>query len=474
MARPYQGYAFDYNSQDLSQQQPDQVPVSTAEYGQLIAAQSFQQQPQNHYIHSPEQTTQPYPQHGMAAVLPSQIPAPEAAYGVEQAHMMPMSRRVSHAGQVYGSPHESMQSQLAYQQQQQQQQQQSQQQHSSARKRSHAEYAYDSGYEMHQMHAPSVSQSVQVPVEMAPHGPHPQMQAQAYGYSSSLSPVHSPSSHSMSHHHHRLPNQPPPSKFHRTGYGEELYAADEHGPPSVVGQPGMPEPAAKPKGPKLKFTPEDDALLVELKETKNLTWKQIADFFPGRSSGTLQVRYCTKLKAKTMVWTDDMVSSRERSVGKVDQMQFTDISSQLDRLRQSLDEYEHDRWRIVSGKVGNGFSAAACKEKIDELNGVPIERRSPIADDQLDSISASAIEDDGSQGFVDKYENSLSVHSQGYESALPPPPQPHAEHQPPYESALPQQPPIMDHHHMSEHQHAYESAHHHHPHMPDHRISEVV
>lgn len=70
----------------------------------------------------------------------------------------------------------------------------------------------------------------------------------------------------------------------------------------------MPEPAAKPKGPKLKFTPEDDALLVELKETKNLTWKQIADFFPGRSSGTLQVRYCTKLKAKTMVWTDDMVS----------------------------------------------------------------------------------------------------------------------------------------------------------------------
>lgn len=71
----------------------------------------------------------------------------------------------------------------------------------------------------------------------------------------------------------------------------------------------MPEPAAKPKGPKLKFTPEDDGLLVELKETKNLTWKQIADFFPGRSSGTLQVRYCTKLKAKTMVWTDDMVST---------------------------------------------------------------------------------------------------------------------------------------------------------------------
>ena len=84
--------------------------------------------------------------------------------------------------------------------------------------------------------------------------------------------------------------------------------AQHLGPPSVVGQEGMPLPAQRPRGPKLKFTPEDDQLLVDLKEKKNLTWKQIADFFPGRSSGTLQVRYCTKLKAKTTVWTDDMVS----------------------------------------------------------------------------------------------------------------------------------------------------------------------
>jgi hypothetical protein len=76
----------------------------------------------------------------------------------------------------------------------------------------------------------------------------------------------------------------------------------------MVGQDGMPPPALRPRGPKLKFTPEDDQLLVDLKEKKNLTWKQIADFFPGRSSGTLQVRYCTKLKAKATVWTDEMVS----------------------------------------------------------------------------------------------------------------------------------------------------------------------
>lgn len=30
-------------------------------------------------------------------------------------------------------------------------------------------------------------------------------------------------------------------------------------------------------------------------------------------------------------------------------------------------EYENDRWRIISTKVGNGFSPAACKEKAAEM-----------------------------------------------------------------------------------------------------------
>ena len=102
------------------------------------------------------------------------------------------------------------------------------------------------------------------------------------------------------HHHHRLPDSEPLAKFMRR---DDAWG----GAPSVVGQPGMPEPAARPRGPKLKFTSEDDQLLIDLKENKNLTWKQIADFFPGRSSGTLQVRYCTRLKAKTTLWTDEMV-----------------------------------------------------------------------------------------------------------------------------------------------------------------------
>ena len=141
-----------------------------------------------------------------------------------------------------------------------------------------------------------------VPIELTPQGHHAQPQSQLYQASTLAA---------AQHHHHRLPNQPPTAKMRRAGgYDEISSPPSQPGPPSVVGLEGMPPPAPRPRGPKLKFTPEDDQLLVDLKEKKNLTWKQIADFFPGRSSGTLQVRYCTKLKAKTTVWTDEMVCSQ--------------------------------------------------------------------------------------------------------------------------------------------------------------------
>jgi hypothetical protein len=35
-----------------------------------------------------------------------------------------------------------------------------------------------------------------------------------------------------------------------------------------------------------------------------------------------------------------------------------------------VQEYENDRWRIISSKVGNGFSPTACKDKIEQLEAV--------------------------------------------------------------------------------------------------------
>jgi hypothetical protein len=47
------------------------------------------------------------------------------------------------------------------------------------------------------------------------------------------------------------------------------------------------------------FSPEEDALLRQLKERDHLTWSRIATNFPGRTKGSLQVRYSMKLKDRT-------------------------------------------------------------------------------------------------------------------------------------------------------------------------------
>ncbi|KAI2639934.1 hypothetical protein GGS26DRAFT_587385 [Hypomontagnella submonticulosa] len=146
------------------------------------------------------------------------------------------------------------------------------------------------------------------------------------------------------HHHHRLPDQGPPSKMMRRE-GDGSMGAAGGGAPSVVGQAGMPAPAPRPRGPKLKFTPEDDALLIDLKENKSLTWKQIADFFPGRSSGTLQVRYCTKLKAKTTQWTDETVSLPYPRRARNRTFQDTDVNSRLYRIKSFGQHFKTTRTR---------------------------------------------------------------------------------------------------------------------------------
>ena len=38
----------------------------------------------------------------------------------------------------------------------------------------------------------------------------------------------------------------------------------------------------------------------------------------------------------------------------------------MNRLRNAMTEYEADRWRIIAGKVGNGFTPVACRDKARE------------------------------------------------------------------------------------------------------------
>ena len=47
-----------------------------------------------------------------------------------------------------------------------------------------------------------------------------------------------------------------------------------------------------------RFMPDEDELLIELKEKRSLPWNRIVKHFPGRTKGALQVRYSTKLKGR--------------------------------------------------------------------------------------------------------------------------------------------------------------------------------
>ena len=41
---------------------------------------------------------------------------------------------------------------------------------------------------------------------------------------------------------------------------------------------------------------------------------------------------------------------------------------QVGRLRHAMHEYESEKWRFISSKVGHGFSAAACQQKAGEMD----------------------------------------------------------------------------------------------------------
>lgn len=49
---------------------------------------------------------------------------------------------------------------------------------------------------------------------------------------------------------------------------------------------------------------------------------------------------------------------------------LTEMVSQVVKLRNAMNEYENDRWRIISSKVGSGFSPVACREKAQEMEEI--------------------------------------------------------------------------------------------------------
>ena len=67
-----------------------------------------------------------------------------------------------------------------------------------------------------------------------------------------------------------------------------------------IPKPPMPAQHHSPNGNHgIPYSAEEDALLVRLKEIHNLNWDEIVPYFQGRTRGSLQVRYSSKLKSES-------------------------------------------------------------------------------------------------------------------------------------------------------------------------------
>ena len=51
---------------------------------------------------------------------------------------------------------------------------------------------------------------------------------------------------------------------------------------------------------------------------------------------------------------------------------LTQFVLQVVKLRNAMQEYDNDRWRIISSKVGSGFSPAACRDKAQEIEALEV------------------------------------------------------------------------------------------------------
>ncbi|KAH8743032.1 hypothetical protein F5883DRAFT_594410 [Diaporthe sp. PMI_573] len=117
------------------------------------------------------------------------------------------------------------------------------------------------------------------------------------------------------------------SKSHSGEFTQGLAPASEAGHESHSGQ------TKRSSTKRAAFTPEQDRLIVELKEGHGkLSWteihRQFSTIFPARSLNTLQVHYCTKLKRRGASDAARKADAQQIAVTSADTRQNEEGSSQ--------------------------------------------------------------------------------------------------------------------------------------------------
>jgi hypothetical protein len=212
-----------------------------------VSGSKVPSKPSDPYLHPPERVTQACRQWGMSA--------PDAGYNFEQTSGVYVARKISHVEYAYGYPQYHLQTQQGYQ---------DQQETNFTCESSLGSFAFDCPGS-HQAHVQGLNDYTCVPVKMVHRTPiYPR--TQPYNLESSPTQLLA-----QGYHHHHLLDIPSPSRFRWSSCDFGIATSEGRGLSPYVGQPGVPKPATESRGLKLSCTPEDDALLVKLKETKDLT-----------------------------------------------------------------------------------------------------------------------------------------------------------------------------------------------------------
>jgi len=110
------------------------------------------------------------------------------------------------------------------------------------------------------------------------------------------------------------------------------------------------KPASTSRG--ARYTSADDAMILQLKG-QGLSWSAIAEQFPGRSAGAIQVRYQTKLKTAEEWEVEEICGHRRRNDGDLELLvrwgggEETWEPYENMAETKALDEYERLHGRVI-------------------------------------------------------------------------------------------------------------------------------
>lgn len=127
-----------------------------------------------------------------------------------------------------------------------------------------------------------------------------------------------------------------------------------------------------------RYTPADDATILRLKG-QGLSWIEIAEQFPGRSAGAIQLRYYTKLKREEEWEVEAMCRHRTRDDGDLELLvrwtggeetwePYENMAENMAET-QALDEYEHLHAHETC--PGVGYAAKTPLPKQARLLSIP-------------------------------------------------------------------------------------------------------